>query len=83
MRNRTLLTWLLFVATFGCLVGGLVVTLLVTRPLTTDVLVDGALKATIWLLFATIGLVLALRRPSNPIGWLYAAAGLIWTIYVP
>jgi hypothetical protein len=47
MRNRILLAWLLFVATFGCLAGGLVVTLLVTRPLTTDALVDGAFEATI------------------------------------
>jgi hypothetical protein len=65
------------------LVGGLVVTLLVTRPLTTDVLVDGAFEGGIWLLFATVGLVMTLRRPENPIGWLYAAAGLVWTVYVP
>jgi predicted lipoprotein with Yx(FWY)xxD motif len=83
MRNRTLLAWLLFVATFGCLAGGLVVTLFVTRPLTADALVDGAFEASTWLLFATIGLVLTLRRPANPIGWLYAAAALAWTAYVP
>ena len=60
------------------------VTLFVTRPLTAEVLVDGALEATIWLLLATIGLVLTLRRPRNPIGWLYAAAAaLVWTAYVP
>lgn len=31
--------------------------------------------------FATVGLVLALRRPAIPIGWLYGAAGLAssWT----
>jgi len=31
--------------------------------------------------FATVGLVLALRRPANPIGWLYGAASLAssWT----
>ena len=83
LMSRTKLAWLLFVATFGCLAGGLVVTLAVTRPLTAKVLVDGAGGAAIWLLFATIGLVLALRRPANPIGWLYAAAGLIWTAYIP
>jgi hypothetical protein len=83
MRRRTLLAWSLFLATLGCLVGGLVVTLLVTRPLTSDVLVDGAFEGAIWLLFATIGLVLTLRRPANPIGWLYAAAGLVWAAYVP
>jgi hypothetical protein len=81
--NRTWLAWLLFGATFGCLAGGLVVTLLVTRPLTAKVLVDGAFNAAMWLLFATIGLILMLRRPANPIGWLYAAAGLAWTAYIP
>jgi hypothetical protein len=60
-----------------------VVTLFVTRPLTSDVLVDGAFNGAIWLLFATLGLVLTLRRPDNPIGWLYAAAGLVWTLYIP
>jgi hypothetical protein len=82
-RSRTRLAWLVFGATVACLVGGLVVTLFVTRPLTADVLVDGAFEGAMWLLFATIGLVLTLRRPANPIGWLYAAAGLAWTLYVP
>ena len=44
---------------------------------------DGAFEAAIWLLFATIGLVLTLRRPANSIGWLYAAAALVWTVYIP
>jgi hypothetical protein len=83
VRSRTLLAWSLWLATFGCLIGGLVVTLFVTRPLTSDVLLTGAFDGAIWLLFATIGLVLTLRRPANPIGWLYAAAGLVWAAYVP
>ncbi|HJW58170.1 MAG TPA: hypothetical protein VJ931_00935, partial [Actinomycetota bacterium] len=83
VQRRTQLAWLLFLSTFGCLAGGLVVTLFVTRPLTSDVLVDGAFNGAIWLLFATLGLVLTLRRPDNPIGWLYAAAGLVWTLYIP
>jgi hypothetical protein len=82
-RTRTYLAWLLFLATLGCLGGGLLVTLLVTRPLTSKVLTDGAGIAAGWLLFAVIGLVLSLRRPANPIGWLYAAAALVWTIYIP
>jgi hypothetical protein len=81
--SRTLLAWSLWLGTFGCLVAGLVVTLLVTRPLTADLLVDGAVEGGMWLLFATVGLVLSLRRPGNPIGWLYAAAGLAWTVNVP
>ena len=83
LRSRTRLAWLLFLATMGCLAGGLVVSLLVTRPLTAKVLEDGAGEAVPWLLFATIGLVLTLRRPGNPIGWLYAAAALVWTAYIP
>jgi hypothetical protein len=82
-RTRTLQAWLLFAATLACLLGGLVVTLLVVRPLTTEVIVNGAFEGSIWLLFATIGLVLTLRRPANPIGWLYAAAGLVWSAYIP
>jgi len=83
MRSRTLLAWSLWLGTVGCLAGGLAVTLAVTRPLTADVLLQGAGDAIPWLLFATIGLVLTLRRPTNPIGWLYAAAGLVWTLNVP
>ena len=82
-RSRTRQAWLVFGATFACLVGGLVVTLFVTRPLTAQVLVNGAFEGAIWLLFATIGLVLTLRRPGNPIGWLYAGAGLAWTLSIP
>jgi hypothetical protein len=83
LRSRAGLAWLLFLATLACLLGGLVVTLAVTRPLTAEVLLNGASDGAMWLLFATVGLVLTLRRPSNPIGWLYAAAGLAWTLYVP
>jgi hypothetical protein len=59
------------------------VTLFVVRPLTGEAIVDGAFEGSFWLLFATIGLVLTLRRPANPIGWLYAAGGLIWSAYIP
>jgi hypothetical protein len=82
-RTRTLQAWLLFAATLACLLGGLVVTLAVVRPLTTEVLVNGAVNGSFWLLFATVGLVLTLRRPANPIGWLYAAAGVVWSAYIP
>jgi hypothetical protein len=82
-RSRTLLAWSLWLATLGCLFGGLVVTLFLTRPLTADVLVTGAFNGALWLLFATIGLVLTLRRPENPIGWLYAVGGVVWSVYVP
>jgi hypothetical protein len=82
-RTRTVQAWLLFAATLACLLGGLAVTLAVVRPLTTKVIVNGAFDGSFWLLFAAIGLVLTLRRPANPIGWLYAAAGLVWSAYIP
>jgi len=82
-RNRTMLAWLLFGATFGCLAAGLVVAVALVRPLTVGVLAEGALGALLYLGFAIIGLVLSLRRPANPIGWLYAASGLAWSLTVP
>src|SRR5215213_4948581 len=82
-RSRTLLAWSLWSATMACLLGGLLVTLAVVRPLTSEVIVNGALEGSWWLLFATIGLVLSLRLPANPICWLYAAAGLVWSAYIP
>jgi hypothetical protein len=83
-RTRTLLAWSLWLASFGCCAAGLAVTLVVTRPLTIAVLAEGAAKALAFPLgYATIGLVLTLRRPANPIGWLYAAAGLMWSLVIP
>src|SRR6266508_2704704 len=83
-RSRTLLAWSLWLLAFGCCVAGLVVTLAVTRPLTIAVLAEGAARALAYPLgYATIGLVLSLRRPANPIGWLYATAGLAWSLSIP
>jgi hypothetical protein len=83
-RTRTVLACSSWLAAFGCCAAGLLVTLAVTRPLTIGVLADGAAYALAFPLgYATIGLVLSLRRPANPIGWLYAASGLVWSIVVP
>ena len=83
-RTRTLLSWALWLATMGCCVAGLVVALLIARPLTAQVLVEGALFAFGFPVgFATVGLVLTLRRPANPIGWLYAASALTWSLIIP
>jgi hypothetical protein len=83
-RTRTLLAWSLWLATFACCAAGLVVTLLLTRPLTLAVLAEGAAFAAAFPLgYATIGLVLSLRRPANPIGWLFAASGLVWSLTIP
>ena len=83
-RTRTVLAWSLWLVTFGCCVGGLLVTLALTRPLTIGVLAEGAAFALAFPLgFATVGLLVSLRRPANPIGWLYAAAGLAWSWTIP
>jgi hypothetical protein len=81
---RTLLAWSLLLATLGCCVGGLVAAVIFTRPVTAVALARSAGDAVAFPLgFATIGLVLGLRRPGNPIGWLYAAAGLVWSLEIP
>ena len=83
-RTRTVAAWALWAATMGCCAAGLGVALLVARPLTAQILLDGALFAVGFPLgYATVGLVLTLRRPANPIGWLYAAAGLAWSWTIP
>ena len=83
-RTRTLAAWSLWLVTFGFCAAGLAVTLVVTRPLTLAVLADGAAFALVFPLgYATIGLVLGLRRPANPIGWLFAASGLVWSLTIP
>jgi hypothetical protein len=82
--TRTVLAWMLWLVTFGCCAAGLVVTLALVRPLTIAVLVEGAVYALAFALgFATVGLVVSLRRPANPIGWLFAAAGLASALSVP
>ena len=54
------------------------------RPLTPGLLATGASAALAFPLgYATIGLVLGLRRPANPIGWLYATSGLVWALIIP
>jgi hypothetical protein len=83
-RTRTALAWSLWLAAFGLCAAGLVVTLAVVRPLTMAVLAEGAARALVYPLgYATIGLVLTLRRPANPIGWLFAASGLVWSLAIP
>jgi hypothetical protein len=83
-RARTVAAWGLWLAVMANCAAGLVVTLLVARPLTAQVVLDGALYALGFPLgYATVGLVLTLRRPANPIGWLYAASALTWSLIIP
>jgi hypothetical protein len=84
VRTTTALAWSLWLATFGCCAAGLLAALALTRPLTVKVLAEGAVYALVFpLAYGTIGLVLMLRRPANPIGWLYAASGLVWSLVIP
>jgi hypothetical protein len=83
-RARVVLAWALWLFIFGCCAAGLLVTLAIYRPLTPEVLAEGAIYAFFFVLgSATVGLVLALRRPTNPIGWLYMGAGLAWAYTIP
>jgi hypothetical protein len=76
--------WSLWLATFCGCAAGLVATLLRTRPLTLAALAEGAAYALAFpFAYGTIGLVLTLRRSANPIGWLYAAAGLVGALAIP
>jgi hypothetical protein len=82
--RTVVIAWALWLGTMALGAAGLVVTLLVTRPLTAAVLAEGAAFAVAFPLgYATVGLVLGLRRPGNPIGWLFAASGLIWSLTIP
>jgi hypothetical protein len=58
-----MLAWALWLAAMGCCVAGLVVALLVARPLTAQVLLDGALFA-------------VARSGTPPSGWSSACGGL-------
>jgi hypothetical protein len=83
-RTRTTLAWSLWLASMGCCAGGLLAALLWVRPLTLGTLTGGAATALAFPVgYATVGLVLSLRRPANPIGWLYAASGLAWALDLP
>jgi hypothetical protein len=83
-RTSRMLAWSLWLVTFGCCAAGVVVTVALTRPLTLGILAEGAAFALAFPLgFATVGLLVSLRLPANPIGWLYAAAGLAWAWFIP
>jgi hypothetical protein len=73
----------LWLATLACCAGGLVAALVWVRPLTAGLLAGVAGVALAYPLgYATVGLVVALRRPANPIGWLFSASGLVWALTI-
>jgi hypothetical protein len=82
-RTRSLLAWSLWLATLACCAGGLVAALVWVRPLTAGLLAGVAGVALAYPLgYGTVGLVVALRRPANPIGWLFSASGLVWALMI-
>jgi len=83
-RTKRLLAWSLWLASLCCCAAGLLATLLWVRPLTLGLLAQSAAGVLAYPLgYATIGLVLGLGRPANPIGWLYAVSGLLWALVIP
>jgi hypothetical protein len=58
-RTRTLLAWSLWLATLGCLLGGLVVTLVLTRPLPLAARLAALIGDSVW----AIGVALAITLP--------------------
>src|SRR4030095_16305126 len=68
----------------GCVPAALAVPVAVVPPLTVRLRAAGAVDAVSFPLgVAIVGLALPLRRPANPIGWLYAAAGLAGCLTTP
>jgi hypothetical protein len=82
-RTRTVLAWSLFLASMGGCAVGITLVLVLVRPFQARVLAGNVLSALVYLSFAVIGLVLSVRRPATPIGWLYAASGLVWSLTLP
>jgi hypothetical protein len=39
---------------------------------------DDAVYQVLWLTYPTVGAVIASRRPTNPVGWLFCLAGLLF-----
>lgn len=83
VRTRRALAWALWCVTAGCCAVGLVYPFLIGVG-TTGLLVSGASEVLVFPLpSASLGLVLVLRLPGNPLGWLYSGAGLAWSLVVP
>lgn len=83
-RGAGRLAWSLWLVSMACCAGGLTAAALWVRPFTLGLFVQGAVAALAFPVgYATIGLVLGLRRPANPIGWLYAASGVLWAAAIP
>jgi hypothetical protein len=77
-RSATRLAWLLYGAALALVALAVALWFVVHRP------VPGALGYGYWregmvngLAFATVGALIATRRPEHPVGWLFLGAGLV------
>jgi hypothetical protein len=74
------IAWALWLASLMLLALGLLLLLLsISTPIPPSFGFRG-LDLIFGLAFSTVGVVIALRRPANPIGWLFGAAGLMFAV---
>jgi hypothetical protein len=66
-------TWVLYVATA-------IVTLLFQIKNAPSELLSDLFAALVLLAFATVGSLIASRRPENPIGWIFCISALLWAL---
>jgi hypothetical protein len=84
-RRLAWLAWSLAALCVGMLVAGLGLYLLEhSREATGDVISVGTIRDVLiyvsFLTFAIVGAMIASRRPSNPIGWICLADGILWML---
>src|SRR5215210_2191947 len=77
--GQRVLAWAMWSAAFLLLAGGAAAKLAWTRPLTGSVVAEALMYlVSRELVTATIGLILATRRPASPLGWLFLGGALAW-----
>ena len=75
-----LIAWALWLASLALLaLGGFFLLLSASTPIPPAFGFRGV-DLIFGLAFSTVGVVIALRRPANPIGWLFGAAGLVFAV---
>ncbi|MGH9173989.1 MAG: GAF domain-containing sensor histidine kinase, partial [Vicinamibacterales bacterium] len=78
-RASSLLAWSLWGCCVACTLGALVIGWLSIGDGGTWFDLAGAAFVTGFLVFPTVGALVAARHPSNAIGWLFLAVGICWS----